>query len=107
MELMPQSETDRLLPYLVCLVESLERLLASPVTDTLTYFVKLGVQEASTTMALLSNDSQFSLQVNRILIILSFYEMTELFDGIKVVNHDPIALSGFLKIIERELKKGL
>lgn len=106
MELMTQSETDRLLPSAVCLVESLERLLASPVTDTLRYFIKLGVQEASTTMALLSNDSQLSLCVNRILVILSFYEMTELFDGIKVVNHDPIALSGFLKIIERELKKG-
>lgn len=105
MELIDPKDYDNLLPSITCLVETLERLLSSPGTDTLKYFIKMQVREATDTLAILSKDTEFSLQVNRILIILSFYEMTELFDGIKVVNHDPIALSGFLKIIERELKK--
>ncbi|XP_048516568.1 uncharacterized protein LOC109533940 isoform X2 [Dendroctonus ponderosae] len=105
MELIDPKDYNNLLPSITCLVETLERLLSSPGTDTLKYFIKMQVREATDTLAILSKDTEFSLQVNRILIILSFYEMTELFDGIKVVNHDPIALSGFLKIIERELKK--
>lgn len=89
----------------VCLLETLERLLASPVTDTLKYFIKLQVREACDTLAILSDDSDFSLLLIRIMILLSFYEMTDLFDGIKVVNHDPLALSGFVRIMERELRK--
>ncbi|XP_066145008.1 uncharacterized protein [Euwallacea fornicatus] len=104
-ELLTLNDSKMLLPKLTCLVETLERLLATPATDILKYFVKMQVREASETLAVLSNDSNFSLQVDKIVIILSFYEMTDLFDGIKVVNHDPIALSGFLKIVERELRK--
>lgn len=104
-ELINPNNYKNLSSSMTCLVEILERLLASPATDTLKYFMKMQVREASDALSILSNDSDFSLQVNKIIIILSFYEMTELFDGIKVVNHDPIALSGFLRIIERELKK--
>ncbi|XP_050302002.1 uncharacterized protein LOC126740128 isoform X2 [Anthonomus grandis grandis] len=104
-ELINNQELTDLMPAMTCLVETLERLLASAVPETLKFFLKLQVREASDTLAILSNDSGMSLQLNRVLIILSFYEMTELFDGIKVVNHDPIALSGFLRIIERELRK--
>ncbi|XP_030760983.1 uncharacterized protein LOC115886080 isoform X2 [Sitophilus oryzae] len=102
---LPISESNRLLPYSTCVVEILERLLAGPTVDILSYFVKLQIREACDTLSMLTNNTEFSLKLDRIVIILSFYEMTDLFDGIKVVNHDPIALSGFLQIVEREMNK--
>ncbi|CAG9766514.1 unnamed protein product [Ceutorhynchus assimilis] len=104
-DLLLPNEYKTLSATLPCLVEILERLLASQTAETLKYFTKLQVREACDTLAILSGDGDFSLQLNRIMVILSFFEMTELFDGIKVVKHDPIALSGFLRIVDRELKK--
>ncbi|KAF7287892.1 hypothetical protein GWI33_000239 [Rhynchophorus ferrugineus] len=99
------AECASLNPYVICVVEILERLLSSPNVDILSYFLKLQIREACETLSTLSSDNEFCLRLDRIMIILSFYEMTDLFDGIKVVNHDPIALSGFLRIVEREIKK--
>ncbi|KAL1489929.1 hypothetical protein ABEB36_013855 [Hypothenemus hampei] len=94
----------RLPQSLNCLVKVLERLLAiNPLPDVLKSF--LPFKEAIDYIALVTNDQEVSLMADEILIILSFYQITELFDGIKVINHNPITLSGFFKIIEREYKK--
>ncbi|CAH1129831.1 unnamed protein product [Ceutorhynchus assimilis] len=105
-ELVNPEEYQNFPPTVKCLIEILERLWANNETtsDALKYFLTL--RDSCETLTLLSNNGESSLQLNRILTILCFYEMIELFDGIKVVNQDPLVLSGFFKIFEREMKKG-
>ncbi|CAG9767934.1 unnamed protein product [Ceutorhynchus assimilis] len=91
---------------LKCSIGILERLLANiseTGSEALKYFSHL--LHSCEILSILSNNIESSMQLNCVMTILCFYGITELFDGITVVNHDPLVLSGFLKIVEREMRK--
>lgn len=112
-------------PSLLCLVEIQERLLEAytagvlhlmvnikvekllqSVWKTLTAFFCFQVDVASDTISKTTNDKVACLSLDRIVLTLSFFKLADIFDGIKSINEDPLAITGFLRIAETETDKG-
>lgn len=61
---------------------------------------------ASDTLSKVIRDRSTCLILDRISLILSFFKLSDVFDGIKSISQDPLALTGFLRIVETEVDKG-
>ncbi|XP_060530110.1 uncharacterized protein LOC132704264 [Cylas formicarius] len=93
---------DSLRPTIICIVEILEYMLKRLNGGVLNVFQILKVSDYCKTLTAISNDEDFSLEVNKIIIILALYETMNFFNGVKIVNHDTAALSGICKVIQSE-----
>lgn len=110
-------------PSITCLTEILERLLQEYNSDALTCVINLKVgcfgqpfhefwfwfpqvDLASDTLSKVIRDHSTCLILDRISLILSFFKLSDVFDGIKSISQDPLALTGFLRIVETEVDKG-
>lgn len=62
---------------------------------------------ASDTVSKTTNNKSVCLVLDQIALILSFFKLTDIFDGIKFISQDPLAVTGFLRIVETELNKGI
>lgn len=97
---------NRLKPSLLCLINILERLLENSSEKVLNKFINLKVGVISDQLSQKITEKQLCLVLERICILLSFFGLTEIFDGIKSISQDPLVLSGFLRIIDHEIQKG-
>ncbi|XP_066145004.1 uncharacterized protein [Euwallacea fornicatus] len=93
-------------PSIRCLVKVLERLLQEYNEEVLNCVMSLRVDLASDTVSKVTMDKSISLILDRIAMVLSFFKLSDVFDGIKSITEDPLAISGFLRILETEIDKG-
>ncbi|XP_076273466.1 uncharacterized protein LOC143204648 isoform X1 [Rhynchophorus ferrugineus] len=91
---------------LISLVEILERLLKNNSERVLNGIIHCKIGAISERLLQIVKNKDICLLLERIRIILSFYGLSEIFDGIKSINQDPLLLSGFLKTIERKVDEG-
>lgn len=93
-------------PNIMCLVDILEGLLKNYSANVLHYLVKLQIGHTTDALSKKCSDETLSLLLDRITMTLSFFDLSEVFDGIKSIREDPLVLSGFTSIIDREVDKG-
>lgn len=94
-----------ILPTAHCLVNLLETLVENRSTQVLNVVLELRIREASDKMSSISDKDDFTIIMYRIVVLLSFYEISVLFDGIKVINQSIMSISGIYRIIAHQTER--
>ncbi|XP_048517169.1 uncharacterized protein LOC109534189 isoform X4 [Dendroctonus ponderosae] len=94
-----------ILPTALCLVNLLETLVENRCTQVLNVVLELRIREASDKMSSMSDKDDFTIIMYRIAVLLSFYEITVLFDGIKVINQSIMSISGIYRIFAHQTER--
>ncbi|XP_060532230.1 uncharacterized protein LOC132705583 isoform X2 [Cylas formicarius] len=85
--------------------EILERLLERANYNVLKLFAELKVKTACEKLSLISKNENFSIEVNKIIVVLLLCQLVETCDGVEVADHE-VLLRGILSLVRREFEKG-
>ncbi|XP_050308722.1 uncharacterized protein LOC126745077 [Anthonomus grandis grandis] len=85
--------------------EILERLIENEQEEIMKLFSKNKIAETCDKIALLSDDLELTVLMYRIEVLLNFYHSHAVLDGIKVMHENGLAITGLIRIFDREITR--